>query len=51
MGQVSLAQLFLFVLTAACLGLFLLYFPVISGAPTTQAYANALELFPTWYFA
>ena len=50
-GQVSLAQLFLFVLTAACLGLFLLYFPVISGAPTTQAYANALELFPTWYFA
>ena len=50
-GQVSLAQLFLFVLTAACLGLFLLYFPVISGAPTTRAYANALELFPTWYFA
>src|SRR5699024_1950168 len=50
-GQVSLAQLFLIVLTAACLGLFLLYFPVISGAPTTQAYANALELFPTWYFA
>lgn len=49
--ELSLSALLLGVFTAACLLLFALYFPVISGAPTTQAYADALELLPTWYFA
>lgn len=31
--------------------LFAVFFPVISGAPTTRAYADSLEWFPTWYFA
>lgn len=30
---------------------FILFFPVISGAETTRAYANSLEWFSTWYFA
>ena len=50
-GEIPLSALLLGVFTAACLLLFALYFPVISGAPTTQAYADALELLPTWYFA
>ena len=50
-GEIPLSALLLGVFTAACLALFALYFPVISGAPTTQAYADALELLPTWYFA
>ncbi len=37
--------------TVICIVLFALYFPVISGVPTTEKYANALELFPTWYFS
>ena len=37
--------------TGACLVLFAVYFPVISGSPTTREYANALELFDSWYFA
>ena len=50
-GELPLSALLLGVFAAACLALFALYFPVISGAPTTQAYADALELLPTWYFA
>ena len=40
--ELPLSALLLGVFTAACLLLFALYFPVISGAPTTQAYADAL---------
>ena len=45
------ATLLLTAFTLFCLLLFVLYFPVISGSPTTREYANALELFDTWYFA
>lgn len=43
-------RLFLLIFTAADLLLFLVYFPVISGAPTSKSYTDALRLFPTWYF-
>ena len=36
---------------AGCLLLFAVYFPVLSGAPTTREYADALELFDSWYFS
>lgn len=49
--QCSGATLLLAAFTAACLMLFAVYFPVLSGSPTTRDYANALELFETWYFA
>lgn len=49
--QCSGATLLLAAFTAACLLLFAVYFPVLSGSPTTRDYANALELFETWYFA
>ena len=49
--QCSGATLLLAAVTAACLLLFAVYFPVLSGSPTTRDYANALELFETWYFA
>lgn len=49
--QCSGATLLLAAFTAACLLLFAVYFPVLSGSPTTRDYANSLELFETWYFA
>lgn len=49
--QCSGATLLLAAFTSACLLLFAVYFPVLSGSPTTRDYANALELFETWYFA
>lgn len=48
--SLSLAALFPWCLTAGCLILFCVYFPVISGMPADRAYINALRLFPTWYF-
>lgn len=30
--------------------LFVIYYPAISGSPTTADYLNGLELFSTWYF-
>ncbi len=45
------STLLLIVFTGGCLALFALYFPVISGSPIPREYANALELFETWYFA
>ncbi len=50
-AELPLAPAFLFVFCAGCLGLFLLYYPIISGAPTTRAFADALELLPDWHFA
>lgn len=50
-AELPLVPAFLFVFCAGCLGLFLLYYPVISGAPTTRAFADALELLPDWHFA
>ena len=49
--ECSASTLLMAAFTEACLVLFALYFPVISGSPTTREYANALELFETWYFA
>ncbi len=40
----------LLVFCGACLVLFLLFYPVISGAPTTREYADSLEWLGTWYF-
>ena len=48
--EVSAASLLLGAVAAGCLLLFAVYFPVISGAPTSRSYADALELFDTWYF-
>lgn len=48
--SVSLSTVFIAVFTAGCLILFYLFFPVISGAPVSERYLDALELFPTWYF-
>lgn len=46
----SVAKVFTGVFTAACIILFCIYFPVISGAPTSKSYSDALRLFSTWYF-
>ena len=47
----SASTLALCVFAAGCLVLFAVYFPVLSGAPTTREYADALELFDSWYFS
>lgn len=49
-ASISGATLVLGVFTALCLALFVIYFPVISGAPTSRSYVDKLELFGTWYF-
>lgn len=48
--ECSVSTLFLVVFLGVCLVMFALYFPVLSGSPTTRQYVNALELFDTWYF-
>lgn len=48
--RVSAAKLFATAFTAACIVLFCIYYPVISGAPTDKSYSDALRLFSTWYF-
>ena len=37
-------------MAVGCVALFIIYFPIISGAPTTRGYADSLELFESWYF-
>lgn len=49
--EIPLVPAFLAVFCGACLLLFWLYYPVISGSPTSRAFADALELLPNWYFA
>ncbi len=44
------APLCLGVFALACVALFAAFFPVISGAPTSEAYAKSLAWFPSWYF-
>ncbi len=51
LSRFSVGEALLLGFTALQLGLFCLYFPVISGAPTTESYVNSLELFHTWVFA
>ena len=44
------AQLCLLIFTLIHLVLFVAFYPVLTGTPTTQSYANALEWLPTWFF-
>jgi dolichyl-phosphate-mannose--protein O-mannosyl transferase len=39
------------VIFALAVGMFLAFYPVISGAPTTIEYAKTLKWFSSWYFA
>ena len=48
--RVRPAPLCLGVFALACVALFAAFFPVISGAPTSEAYAKSLAWFPSWYF-
>ncbi len=48
--RLTLAPLCLGALALACLALFAVYFPVISGAPATHEYVDSLKLFQSWYF-
>lgn len=43
------ALVFLFLAVHAVL--FVVFYPVLTGALTSQAYANSLEWLPTWFFA
>lgn len=49
--ELPLVPTFLLIFCAGCFLLFLLYYPVLSGSPTTRAFANSLELLPDWHFA
>ncbi len=44
------AQVLMGAMALGCVLLFIVYFPIISGAPTTREYAGALALFESWYF-
>lgn len=48
--EVRWAQLLMGAMAVGCVALFIVYFPIISGAPTTRGYADSLELFESWYF-
>jgi len=48
--QVQWAQVALGAMALGCIVLFAVYFPVISGAPTTREYVQGLALFESWYF-
>ena len=41
---------YIWVYPLTVLVLFVVFFPVISGFPTTAAYADSLELLNSWYF-
>ena len=47
---ITLPQMLLGVFLIAHLVLFGVYYPVLTGTPTTQAYADALEWLSTWHF-
>ena len=48
--ELEAAPLIMAGMAAACIVLFMVYFPVISGAPTTRDYVHKLMLFDSWYF-
>ncbi|WP_322172704.1 glycosyltransferase family 39 protein [Acutalibacter caecimuris] len=48
--RLSAAPLCLALLAVASLILFAVYFPVISGMPTTRQHVKDLAIFSTWYF-
>lgn len=47
---VQWAQILMGAMAIGCIALFIVYFPIISGAPTTREYAQGLALFESWYF-
>jgi dolichyl-phosphate-mannose--protein O-mannosyl transferase len=44
-------KVFAIAIFAASVAMFVLFYPVISGAPTTIEYTKTLKWFPSWYFA
>lgn len=48
--EVQWAQVLMGAMALGCIVLFIVYFPVISGAPTSREYAQGLALFESWYF-
>lgn len=48
--ELELAPLVMAGMAAACIVLFAVYFPAISGLPTTRDYVHSLMLFDSWYF-
>lgn len=50
LSRVSWGQAAMGIFVAVNLLLFAIYFPVLSGAPTSKEYLEGLRLFPTWYF-
>ena len=48
--EVQWAQLLMGAMAVGCIALFIVFFPVISGAPTTREYVKGLMLFESWYF-
>lgn len=49
-AAVTRSQALMAAMALCCLVLFILYFPVISGSPTTREHVQSLALFSTWYF-
>lgn len=48
--EIQWAQILMGAMALSCVILFIVYFPIISGAPTTREYAQGLALFESWYF-
>jgi dolichyl-phosphate-mannose--protein O-mannosyl transferase len=44
-------KIFAIAIFAAAVAMFVLFYPVISGDPTTIEYTKTLKWFPSWYFA
>ncbi|MFI3324815.1 MAG: glycosyltransferase family 39 protein [Clostridia bacterium] len=47
--KISLGDIIIALFVVLNFVLFVIYYPVISGAPTTQEYIDALEILPNWY--
>ena len=41
---------FMYIFLGACLLLFILFYPMITGIPVSQQYANAIRWLPSWPF-
>lgn len=50
LALLSVRDLIFGVYVVLCLILFLVFFPAISGAGSSEAYLNSLEWLPNWYF-
>ena len=49
--QVTTMQIVLCAFTVLCIGLFIAFFPVISGAVASREYIQSLKWLPNWFFA